>query len=114
VIHVAITCPKGCYVGRPPCDEYFADLAPDRVEQWVEATLREHGWHVDEHDAYWCSRHNPTDAGLVVEIGPQRAYTPLGESGWEARAEERGGPAEIEIRPRRDTLPAGNGSGDDD
>jgi hypothetical protein len=106
MIQVALTCAKdGPIVGRfARCPEYQATLAPGDVEQWVEATLREHGWYADpDSGEYFCPDHNPTDAGLVVEIGPQRAYTPLGESGWEARwAEELGGSAEIEIRPVRE------------
>lgn len=66
------------------CPEFHATLAPDEVEQWAEGTLREHGWHVDDHDAYYCPAHNPTDAGTPVAL-IRSEYRPLGASGWEAR-----------------------------
>ena len=113
MIHVMLACAKaGPRVGRPYiCPQYEAELAPDAVEQWLDACIREHGWCTDpETGDNFCPDHNPTDAGLIVEIGPKRAYTALGDSGWEARwADEYGGSAEIEIRPVRGTASAASG-----
>jgi hypothetical protein len=106
MIHVAIFCAGS----RPSAGRFCApieDTVPlADVEHWHAKALAEHAWTVDADGETYCPKHNPADHGAPVELTSEE-YRPLGDSGWEARAQMPEGSqamaalALIEIRQRR-------------
>jgi hypothetical protein len=110
MIYASIVCAKSRPSYGLPCQQFDERLTPGQVEKWAEATLREHGWHVDEIGDCFCPMHNPADSGALVDVCSGVAYRPLGDSGWEARVPDATVPTQyrIEIRPTRATASAGS------
>lgn len=107
----AISCAKSAPgMGRPCGHLQFAITDPAALADLAAKQLAEHGWTTVGGEHY-CPRHNPSDAGALLEIAPF-VYVPVGDSGWEIRLPETGyvqGEIHVEIRRRPDAA----GSGDD-
>jgi len=99
-----ISCAKSALSMGRTCGHLQFDITdPAGLADQAAKQLAEHGWTMvgGEH---FCPRHNPSDAGVLLEIAPF-AYVPVGDSGWEIRLPETGyvqGEIQVEVRRRPD------------
>ena len=111
MLHGVISCAKSAPSAGRMCGHLQFDITdPAALADQAAKQLAENGWTVADGEHY-CPRHNPTDAGALLEIRPV-VYVPVGDSGWEIRLPETGfalGEIQVEVRRRPDTA----GGGDD-
>jgi hypothetical protein len=87
MIHVAITCAHNSPAMGRFCPALEDNIPADDAARWYAAAFAEHAWTVDDDGNNWCPAHNPADRGAEAWI-TQGGYSPIGDSGWEARLPE--------------------------